>query len=180
MIVSAHAHKPDFEPLLKIYFELYFLLFFFPLPFVLVLLSTLYGDRKALAVFFNRKKRLFFNVAKFPLVSIFICFNLFQWCAISCLILQIRSVTCNKLQLSVFCVCYQRSSLVICLCFLFLNTFAFLRLDVLNIEEEFRKYLVHAVIYRQKNLDFAEVANRSFSHCYRPSHEVRVNRKITH
>ena len=89
---------------------------------------------------------------------------------------------CDMQQAAVkcFCVCYQRSSLVICLCFLFLNTFAFLRLDVLNIEEEFRKYLVHAVIYRQKNLDFAEVANRSFSHCYRPSHEVRVNRKITH
>ena len=101
-IVLAHAHKPDFELLLRICFELYFFLFFFPLPFVLVLLSTLYGDRKALAVFFNRKKRLFFNVAKFPLVSIFICFNLFQWCAISCLILQIRSVTSNKLQLSVF------------------------------------------------------------------------------
>ena len=105
-IVLAHAHKPDFELLLRICFELYFFLFFFPLPFVLVLLSTLYGDRKALAVFFNRKKRLFFNVAKFPLVSIFICFNLFQWCAISCLILF-------------FWVWYQRSSLVICLCFLF-------------------------------------------------------------
>ena len=65
MIVSAHAHKPDFEPLLKIYFELYFLLFFFPLPFVLVLLSTLYGDRKALAVFFNRKKRLFLTWPNF-------------------------------------------------------------------------------------------------------------------
>ena len=89
-------------------------------------------------------------------------------------------MTCKKLQLSVFCVCYQRSLLVICLCFLFLNTFALLRLDVLNIEEEFRKYLVHVVIYRRKNLDFAEVANRSLSHCYRPSHEIRVNRKITH
>ena len=64
--------------------------------------------------------------------------------------------------------------------FCFLNTFALLRLDVLNIEEEFRKYLVHVVIYRRKNLDFAEVANRSFSHCYRPSHEIRGNRKITH
>ena len=52
MIVLAHAHKPDFELLLRIYFELYFLFFFFPLPFVLVLLSTLYGDRKALLVFF--------------------------------------------------------------------------------------------------------------------------------
>ena len=78
MIVLAHAHKPDFEPLLRIYFELYFLLFFFPLPFVLVLLSTLYGDRKALSVFFLEKKRLIFNVAKFPLVSIFICLSLFQ------------------------------------------------------------------------------------------------------
>ena len=78
MIVLAHAHKPDFELLLRIYFELYFLLFFFPFPFVLVLLSTLYGDRKAFAVFFYRKKRLIFNVANFPLVSIFICFNLFQ------------------------------------------------------------------------------------------------------
>lgn len=89
-------------------------------------------------------------------------------------------MTCNKLQLSVFCVFYQRSSLVICLCFLFLNTFSLLRLDVLNTEEEFCKYLVHVVIYCRKNLDFAEVANRSFSHCYRPSHEIKVNRNITH
>ena len=58
MIVLAHAHKPDFELLLRIYFELYFLLFFFPFPFVLVLLSTLYGDRKAVAVFFIEKNVL--------------------------------------------------------------------------------------------------------------------------
>ena len=51
----AHVHKPDFELLLRIYFELYFLLFFFSFPFVLVLLSTLYGDRKALSVFFIEK-----------------------------------------------------------------------------------------------------------------------------
>ena len=60
MVVLAHAHKPDFELLLRICFELYFLLFFFSLPFVLALLSTLYGDRKVLSVFFLIEKKVIF------------------------------------------------------------------------------------------------------------------------
>ena len=79
MVVLAHAHKPDFELLLRICFELYFFIFFFPLPSVLALLSTLYGDRKVVSVFFLiEKKSHIFNVAKFPFyrfLSVLTCFS---------------------------------------------------------------------------------------------------------
>ena len=54
-----------------------------------------------------------------------------------------------------------------------------LRLDVLNIEEEFRKYLV-VVIYRRQNLDFAEVANPTSPIATGQAMKIRVNRTITH